>query len=177
MNRLKIVVVLLVLSVASCSKKRYQVPTGSMEPTILAGTSVVVDLRAYDKADPVRWDVVTFEPPDALYPGGSAATGAKQTWIMRVIGLPGDTVDFGGAEILVNRKILMAPIGLKGVSYVGLSRLGKHVRASPTITSLVLGKDEYFVLGDNTTNTTNANDSRFWGALTRDRIAGKFEAP
>ncbi len=160
------------LSLISCSEKRYHVPTSSMDPTIPAGSYVVVDRNAYWRTDPVRWDVVTFEPPKAVYPAGSTPPGPKQIWIMRVVGMPGETIDFGGTEVLIGGKPVSPPAKLKGIHYAGLA--GQKSSPSFPTTKILLAEDEYFVLGD---NTTNAYDSRFWGAVARDRVLGKLQTP
>ena len=142
-------------------------PSSSMEPTITAGSNVKVDLNAFRNSDPSRWDVVTFSPP-------KAATSSKenQTWIMRIVGLPGETVDFSGSNIQVDGTQLTLPIDLKELHYLGVEALKGSNRI--TRTRIVLGAGEYFVLGD---NSSNANDSRYWGALSRGRISGKLVAP
>lgn len=161
----------LVLTLGSCSKKKYHVPTSAMDPTIPAGTDVVVDRRAYRSADPVRWDIVTFEPPASVFPAGAPST--KQIWIMRVVGMPGESIDFRGAEILIgDQPLKLPPSLLKGVSYVGVEAMKMGLPSSKG--KITLAANEYFVLGD---NTMNSNDSRFWGALPRSHILGKFDRP
>ncbi len=130
----------------------------------------MVDRSAYWNTDPDRWDIVTFEPPKAVYPGGGI-TPSKEIWIMRVVGMPGETVDYAGSEILIGGTPLKLPPTIKGVRYFGLAAMKNP--PSVSIMKITLAKGEYFVLGD---NTNNANDSRFWGAVPRSHIFGKFEA-
>ena len=142
-------------------------PSSSMEPTIPAGSIVEVDHAAFRGAEPKRWDIVTFIPPKT-----ANASGTVQTWIMRVVGLPGETVEFGTSEISVDGAKLILPTSLKGVTFVGTDAFPKSKTVS--LATLALGNDEYFVLGD---NSTNANDSRFWGPLPRTSITGRLVAP
>ncbi len=74
----------------------FYLPTGSMVPTFLVGDHVLADKLAYRKGLPQRGDVVIFRVPRK--PG--------QTWIKRVIGLPGDAVEVKGGEVLINGKRL-----------------------------------------------------------------------
>ncbi len=86
--------------------------------------------------------------------------------------MPGETVEYGGDEILVDGEPLSPPAHLKGIRYVGLGALKSAL--TPSDSKIVLTKDEYFVLGD---NTTNAHDSRFWGAVPRESITGRLDVP
>ncbi len=74
----------------------FYLPTQSMAPTFLEGDHVLADKIAYRKAMPKRGDVVIFRVPNK--PG--------LTWIKRVIGLPGDTVEVKDSEVFVNGKRL-----------------------------------------------------------------------
>lgn len=86
----------------------FYLPTESMAPTFLEGDHVLADKLAYRKAMPRRGDVVIFRVPSK--PG--------QTWIKRVIGLPGDTVEVKNNEVILNGKRLdrdREPRGTAGV--------------------------------------------------------------
>jgi signal peptidase I len=74
----------------------FYLPTGSMAPNFLEGDHVLADKLAYRKAMPKRGDVVMFRVPRK--PG--------LTWLKRVIGLPGDTVEVKESEVFVNGKRL-----------------------------------------------------------------------
>lgn len=138
-----------------------------MEPTIPAGTTVEVDFSAFRNTGPKRWEIVTFSPPKSANPSGGDAT-----FIMRVIGLPGETVEFGSSGILIDGAKLNLPKKMKGIAYVGTDTFPNSKTVSPP--KLVLGSDDYFVLGD---NSANANDSRFWGALSGTSITGRLVGP
>lgn len=156
------------LALAGCGGKRYQVPTSAMEPTIPKNSKVVVDHNAYQDSSPARWDVVSFEVPRTA--GGGMA--GNMIWIMRVLGLPGEEIDYGGSEILINGEPLPLPDHLKHLQYLGLDGMtskptGKEAR-------LVLPSDAYFVVGD---NSMAANDSRTWGPVPAANINGKMVEP
>jgi signal peptidase I len=140
-----------------------------MAPTLPAGGTVLVDHRAYERTDPGLWDVVMFNQP--IVPGHAhlASRGAKPPqWVMRIVAMPGDHVEFGAEWVSVNGSTLALPAHLAHLSYAGLGKLG--IKTDLPAARLTLRDDEFFVLGD---NTENANDSRFWGALKRSEITGK----
>lgn len=161
--RIAIVVALLATLGLGCRPKLYKAGSSSMSPTITNGELVVADLSAFSRGAPSRWDVVVFHPPSAAT-GGSSLT---QEWIMRIVALPGETVSFATGSITVNSRPLSLPPSLTKVNYVALDILRWPDGAS---SPLLVPPGSYFVLGD---NSTNANDSRFWGALPRSNILGK----
>jgi signal peptidase I len=163
MNRIAIVAVvapLLATTVLGCKPKLYKAGSSSMSPTITNGDFVVADLSAFSRSAPARWDVVVFHPPVAA----SGGVSLTQVWVMRVVGLPGETVSCATGGITVNGQPLSPPARLTNINYKALDKL----RWSAGVTSpFVVPSASYFVLGD---NSTNANDSRYWGALPRSNI-------
>jgi len=133
-----------------------------MSPTITNGERVVVDTSAFSSAAPTRWDVVAFHPP-ATVTGGAG----RMVWIMRVVGLPGDTLSCAAGSITVNGQALAMPPWLSNVNYVALDKMQ---RTNGVPSPFVVPQAEYFVLGD---NSTAANDSRYWGSLPSSNILGK----
>lgn len=129
-----------------------------MEPTIRAGQLVVLKHSAYKKAEPKRWDIVFFEPvvddPNAL-------------WVMRVVGLPGETISIAENGIMINGESCPPP---KGVTWTYAPVPRHSGKAIPIEFPFVIHTNAYFVLGD---NVTNSYDSRFWGSLPRNKIKGK----
>lgn len=128
-----------------------QVPVSgnSMQPVLNADDVVLVNRLAYDVGKPERFDIVLFERDD------------HKKNVKRVIGLPGETVQIKGGFIYINGEALNAPEHLEQVSLAG--------RADSPIQ---LGKDEYFLLGD---NRDSSEDSRFpnVGNVKKDQIKGK----
>jgi signal peptidase I len=82
----------------------------------------------------------------------------RESYIKRVIGLPGDTVAVEDGYVIVNGKKLVE-------NYV--PREYRDYRSYP---ERVVPPDEYFVLGD---HRTSSNDSRAWGFVPRSYIYGK----
>ena len=129
-----------------------RVPSGSMENTIMTGDRVIGSRLSYRLHDPERGDIAIFHFPDD-------PTG-KTLYVKRVIGLPGETVQITGGHIYIDGELLEAGDGLDEVSLAGLA---EH--------PITLGKDEYFLLGD---NRESSEDSRFIniGNVKREQIIG-----
>jgi len=81
-----------------------------MAPTIKPGEKLIVNYTAYVVAAPKRWDVVAFQPP----------MFTSQTWVMRVVALPGENVSFASGGIAVNGQPLALPPHVINVTYVSL---------------------------------------------------------
>lgn len=123
----------------------------SMFPTFKDGQYLIVDELSYHFREPARGDVIVFKPPMNL----------KTYYIKRIIGLPGETVIINGANIIIKNEahpegfILTQP-------YIETPSDDKIEKT--------LGPDEYYVLGD---NRTASSDSRYWGTLPRKDITGR----
>lgn len=134
--------------------QRTVVSGSSMEDTLHNNDNLIVDKISYRFHDPNRFDVVIF-------PHDEEGLGGEDTYyIKRVIGLPGELVKIDGSgNIYINGNILE-------------ENYGTEVMANPGIASseILLGPDEYFVLGDNRNNST---DSRIIGPISRDIIVGR----
>jgi signal peptidase I len=131
----------------------YLVQGASMDPTFHSTDYLIVDRISYRLEEPERGDVVIFRFPQ----------DPSRSFIKRVIGLPGETIEMSGQEIrIINAN---SPKGFViDESYIETD----NKRVNNLVTTL--GEDEYFVLGDN----RNASaDSRVWGSLPRDHIVGR----
>lgn len=150
---------------AGCNTRRYVERAAAMEPTIKAGQRVEVDLAAYKPHAPERWDIVIFKHPEN--PGDDSPS------MMRIVGLPGETIQMQPAGIIIDGQPLEIPPKLRTLAYGSLklpvpstNKTGQPPPAYP----LKIPDNCYFVLGD---NTPNAYDSRFWGVLPGKAILGK----
>lgn len=123
----------------------------AMEPTIHDGQ--LLTTQDYGKSTPQRLDIVIFHPP----------TDRSAVYCKRIIGLPGERVDVTDAAVLINGKPLTEPY------------LGPHFAGNGEggVTQLTLGKDQYYVLGD---NRQYSIDSRLFGGITKSMITGKVVA-
>jgi signal peptidase I len=141
--------------------KSYRVPSGSMRPTIDEGDRVLAARFLTWFTDPDRGDVIVFHPPGVGdVPQRGARTEATVTFIKRVVGLPGETVQAVGGRVLICR----AP------------RVACRVLSEPYARSftddfgpVIVPRDAYFVLGD---NRVNSEDSRIWGTLPAHNVIG-----
>ncbi|MDO8425735.1 MAG: signal peptidase I [bacterium] len=131
----------------------FYVKGASMEPNFEDHEYLVIDEVRYRLRDPERGDIVVFRYP--FDPG--------QFFIKRVIGLPGERVEIGGGAVRVsnaehpNGFQLVEPYLASGVE-------------TPGQRMVALGVDEYFVLGD---NRTQSFDSKDFGPIKRRAIIGR----
>lgn len=130
----------------------------SMEPTLYNKEYLWVSKLDYLMNDPERFDVVIF--PVDYY-------GEERHFVKRIIGLPGETVyiDADGV-IYINNEVLKEGYGKEIIADYTRQRAAEPI---------LLGEDEYFVLGD---NRNHSSDSRFdsVGDIYRDDILGKVVA-
>ena len=124
----------------------------SMEPNFHDGEYLIVDELSYRFKNPERGDVVIFKYP----------RDPSQYYIKRIIGLPGETIEIKGGQIIVFNS--QNPNGeiLNERSY--------EIQKTYVDLSITLKEQEYFVLGD---NRRASSDSRSWGALPEENIIGK----
>jgi signal peptidase I len=154
----------LVVLVSGCSERTLrQGGSSAMSPTIQPHQTIVVDMSAYHKEGPQRWDVVVFHPPPAT------RTQPQEIWVKRVIGLPGESLEIRDDGVYIDGKRQLQPERLAGIHYLG----GLPGWEGPTVSyPYKVSTDAYFLVGD---NTTNSWDSRSWGALPRQSILGRVK--
>lgn len=87
---------------------------------------------------------------------------------MRIVGLPGESVDIRADGIYIDGQRVPQPDRIAAIHYLPQFRSNVPAVAYPVI----IPPGSYFVLGD---NTTNCNDSRTWGPLSGSAIIGKIK--
>lgn len=187
--------VLVVMTFRSAVADWNDVPSQSMEPTILVGDRIFVNKLAYDLkvpfttwhlarwSNPQRGDIVIFFAPP---------TGKRM--VKRVIGLPGDEISMKDNQLYVNGELIQyqpftpsvdlsdlsdpAPfqfalerIGLTGMGHAVMAQPGRY--AQRNFGPVTVPDKHYFMLGD---NRDNSGDSRVFGFVQRDQIVGKATA-
>jgi signal peptidase I len=186
-------VALLLGTVRSSIADWNDVPTGSMNPSILEGDRIFVNKLAYDLkvpfttwhlatwAEPRRGDVVVFFAP---------TDGTRM--VKRVVGTPGDTIALVDNRLFVNgepasygppdphvvaqmaghpgaggRRIETETLGGRSNPVMGQAQF--H-RASRDFGPVTVPPGRYFLMGD---NRDNSFDSRYYGFVERDQIVGR----
>lgn len=182
-------ILLLMLILRSFIVEPYHIPSSSMVPTLETGDFVVVNKFAYGLklpitntqlikwGEPLRGDVVVLVPPHD-----------KRTYIKRVVGIPGDEVEYRNKQLFVNGKRLQT----QAISTVeadikagGKATVIEETSGSKTYTvqnsalkpaqdiQITVKPGHYFLMGD---NRDNSGDSRSWGQVPMSRIEGKAQA-
>ncbi len=123
----------------------------SMNPNFENGDYLIIDEISYRFREPKRGEVIVFNPPQE----------PSQRFIKRIIGLPGEIVEIKGGRVAVynteGQKVLDESDYISDIPTEGNLRIA-------------LGRDEYFVLGD---NRPFSYDSRRFGALSKENIIGR----
>jgi signal peptidase I len=193
-------VILLVFLIRSFVAEPFKIPSGSMMPTLLAGDYILVNKFTYglrlpvlntvflDIGQPKRGDVAVFHfPPNP-----------KIDYIKRIIGLPGDRIQYQNKRLVINGEILEVTFlddvgyGANNDNIIEARRLQeqlldvKHdilIHDIPTRyepqslgdkflngETIVVPAGHYYVMGD---NRDNSSDSRVWGFVPDENLVGK----
>ena len=124
----------------------------SMEPGIHNGDTVWLNRFVYMISSPKRGDVIAF------YPNGNKEASLS---VKRVIAVPGDTVRIENGIIYVNGEAVIVDHDASTITESGLAS-----------EELTIGRDEYFVLGDNRGNSEDSRHANI-GNVLKSEIAGK----
>ena len=115
------------------------VPTGSMENTIQPGDRLIGFRLSYQKEGPKRGDIIIFNYP----------VDESETYIKRVIGLPGETLEIRDAKVYINHSD----------TPLDEPYLKENWGAMNDGMTYEIPEDCYFVMGD---NRNNSADGRYW---------------
>ncbi len=124
----------------------------SMSPTLESGEKVLVNRFVYKLFDPKQNDLIVFQPN---------GNEKSHYYVKRVIALPGDTVQIKDGKVYVNGELLAESVETEKIENAMMAE-----------NEIVVGEDEYFVLGD---NRNNSEDSRYAsiGNVKKDHITGE----
>ena len=148
------VALVLTLIIRTYVEQAFKIPSGSMRPTLLEGDKLFVNKYLYRFEMPKRGDIVVFKYPN----------DPKKDFIKRLVGFGGETVEIRDGKIYIGGKVLDDPASFGKFYYYNHDPSG-----APGETTHVPA-DSYFVLGDNSANST---DSRFWGFVPKKNMLGK----
>jgi signal peptidase I len=148
-----LIVTAIVLPIRYFLVQPFYVKGASMEPNFQDHQYLIIDELTYRFRAPERGEICVFRYPN----------DPSQFFIKRIIGLPGETVSVSGGRVTVTT------VGGKTSMLDESAYLASDVITSGE-KSTTLGTDEYFVLGD---NRTNSLDSRIFGVVPKSNIVGR----
>lgn len=177
-------VLLFVLIIRSFVFEPFRIPSGSMRPTLVKGDYIFVTKYSYglrlpvtntkiiETGEPERGDVVVFRLP----------SDPSINYIKRVVGLPGDTIEYRNHRLTVNGEPVpltidpMEPDG-EALNHF-IEDLGEHEHGiliaergnSSHDGVFVVPEGHYFMLGD---NRDNSRDSRYIGMIPESNLVGE----
>lgn len=179
------VTIVLLLFGTTTLVQAFVIPTGSMEDTLLVGDHLLVDKLAYAPGGPLtkgvlpysdvkRGDIIVFRYPVDI----------RQTFVKRVMGVPGDRLHLRDKQVYLNGKLLNEPYVVHKLDYIDSYRdnfpaepnTPIYPPAQAMLEHNVQGGDVivpagfYFAMGD---NRDQSLDSRYWGFVPRENIIGK----
>lgn len=176
----------IVLILRSFIAEPYEIPSGSMKPTLLIGDFIVVskfsfgvrlpviDTKLFDVGSPERGDVVVFRYPQ----------DNETNYIKRVVGLPGDHILYMDKMLYINNKPvsqeIFAEVAEQCNGYTAIERIENlpgathHIYVCPQAPDrayeFTVPDGQYLALGD---NRDNSNDGRYWGYVPERNLVGR----
>lgn len=198
--RTALIAVVLALLVRSFLYEPFNIPSGSMKPTLEVGDYLFVYKPAYGYSrfsfpfglapiegrimdrEPLRGDVVVFKLP----------TNTGVDYIKRVIGLPGDKVQVVDGRLYINQKLVpRESVGLKRIDENGVTRvMNEYIETLPggTIHRIYEEGDDrpldntpeytvpeghYFMMGDNRDNSQDSRVQNMVGFVPYKNLVGR----
>ena len=164
-----VVAVILALFVRTFGFQAFKIPTGSMEPNLLVGDHLLVNKFIFGPATsglertllPMRQvergEVLVFKFPEE----------PERDFIKRVIGLPGETLEYKDQRVFINGMPLIEPY-----AHYQLPATGEGNSSDPRVRygPVTIPADHYFMMGD---NRDDSQDSRYWGFLPASYVKGR----
>ena len=177
--------ILLLLFGTTTLVQAFVIPTGSMEDTLLIGDHLLVDKLAYAPSgklskyilpyQPIkRGDIIVFRYPIDI----------RQTFVKRVVGVPGDHIKIESKQLIINGVRLTEPYKYHKTDYFDSYRdnfpgdpnvhlyepADQMLRDNVKDGEVIVPANSYFAMGD---NRDSSLDSRYWGFVPRENIIGK----
>lgn len=188
-------VLLLVWGIRSFWWQPYRVPSGSLEPTVVQGDFLLATqynyglffpaghIKLLGVGKPKIGDIVLFHPP--------AEAHSQTLFVKRVIGLPGDRVQYHDKQLTINGQAIKRKYLGDADNYINMDGQWKkfpahkyeenlfgikhNILIEPGLNEMqdvdvVVPEGKYFMMGD---NRDFSEDSRYWGAVASNRLVGK----
>lgn len=149
-----LIALILTLVIRTYVVQAFKIPSGSMRPTLMEGDKLFVNKFIYRFKPIQRGDIVVFKYPVDL----------KKDFIKRMVAFENETVEIKDGKIYVDEK------PLNDLEAFGKFYYYNHDPFGGPNEKIRVPKDSYYVLGDNSANST---DSRFWGFVPKKNLLGK----
>lgn len=181
----------------------FNIPSGSMKPTLQVGDYLFVQKPAYGYSrysfpfglapiegrffakEPKRGDVIVFKLP----------TDTNIDYIKRLIGMPGDTIQVRGGKLYLNDKeVPREPVGLQKINdeYLGEVTMMEYIQTLPDGTMFSIYEEDdnqpldntqiytvpqghYFMMGDNRDNSQDSRVSHAVGFVPYENFVGRAD--
>ena len=169
-----VIALMMALVVMALIVQSFEIPSGSMIPTLLLGDRILVNkfvfgtrvpftaVKLFPLREPARGEIVVFLPPQNFV----SPVGRDVHLIKRVIGLPGDTVEIVEKRLYVNGSEFSVP----NAHWDDPGIMERWSSARDNFGPIVVPPGSYFMMGD---NRDNSYDSRFWGFVLEAELTGK----
>ena len=179
------VTIILLLFGTTTLVQAFVIPTGSMEDTLLVGDHLLVDKLAFAPGGSItasllpysevhRGDIIVFRYPIDI----------KQTFVKRVMGVPGDRIRLENKKVFLNGHLLNEPYVVHKLDYIDSYRdnfpadpntplfdpAKKMLEENVKNGEVTVPPGNFFAMGD---NRDQSLDSRYWGFVPRENIIGK----
>ena len=195
-----VIAVVIALTIRAFIIEPFRIPSGSMLPTLLIGDHLFVnkfifgpkipftDMRLPGLREPQRGDIIVFTVARAkgeTFPADRHPELATEEFVKRIVGVPGDRVEFREDQVYINgdpmnatrtnqtfvdgagRDLSVLDVALDSKSYRILDDPKGHFHAPRPVQTVESGR--YLVLGD---NRDYSKDSRVWGTVRKAEIKG-----
>jgi signal peptidase I len=197
-----LIAIVLALLIRTFLLEPFNIPSGSMKPTLEVGDYLFVNKPAYGyskhsfpfsmapiegrvldgQREPRRGDVVVFKLP----------SNPSIDYIKRIIGMPGETVQVIDGQLYIDRhKVPREPMGLKEIDNDGIpTTMMEYVETLPggilhniyeegddrpldNTDEYVVPEGHYFVMGDNRDNSQDSRVEAMVGFVPLENIVGR----
>lgn len=145
----------------------FAVDGASMDPNLHSGELIIVNkigygnIFGYTIGEPERGDIVVIIPPNS----------PTKHYVKRVIGLPGETLEFIDGDVIIYNQ--ENPSGIKLNEDYLPNDLKTIYFGEEGNKKIIIPERNYFVMGD---NRNHSQDSRSFGIVNRQNVVGKTEA-